>query len=290
MSIQIFNIKNHRPDGNALRQINDFSTNDFCGIVGSLSDGVPAFTKSGNSIQVNGALLTADEFHLIGGGCLLSINKSDVADKTANGTYAVQVLFGNGDNFESDISTSVSIISNANVSNYNGRTLWISGGFIIPLFSISGGTLTSLVVVKDGKSWEEFLTRSAIDTLKANLNSEYTHQVGSTGNNKFGKVANYDFSADSIRHFTGTNVPTEIFTTDSSNRFTLPTYGSGALYVDNHNVNSGLLPVSKGGTGANNALKAKQNLGIYYGTELPSQHDFDGAIINQGDIYFRILE
>jgi hypothetical protein len=239
---------------------------------------------------VNGALLTANEFYLIGGGCLLSINKSDVADKTANGTYAVQVLFGNGDNFESDTSTSVSIISNANVSNYNGRTLWISGGFIIPLFSISGGTLTSLAVVKNGKSWEEFLTRSAIDTLKANLNSEYTHQVGSTGNNKFGKVANYDFSADSIRHFTGANVPTEIFTTDSSNRFILPTYGSGALYVDNHNVNSGLLPVSKGGTGANNALKAKQNLGIYYGTELPSQHDFDGAIINQGDIYFRILE
>lgn len=290
MSIQIFNIKNHRTDGDALRHINEFSTNDFCGIFGSLPVGASAFIKNGNSIGVNNALLTADEFYLIGGGCLLSINKSDVANKTANGTYAVRVLFSNEDNFESDSSTSVSIISNANVSNYDGKTLWISGGFIIPLFSISGGTCTSLAVVKNGKSWEEFLTQSAIDNLKANLNSEYTHQVGSTGNNKFGKVANYDFSADSIRHFTGTNTPTEILTTNSSNKFTLPTYDSGALYVENHNVNSGLLPITAGGTGADSTLMAKQNLGIYYGADLPSQHDFGGATINQGDIYFRMLE
>lgn len=290
MSIKIFNVKNHRPDGEALRQLSDFSTNDFCGIVGTLSGGI-AFTKSGSSIVVNEALLTDNAFQLIGGGCLLSVDKTEVTNKTADGVYAVKILLNNTDNFTTDNSSSVSIISNAAVpSDFDGRTIWVSGGFIIPLFKIESGVLTSLAVVKDGKSWEEFLTQDAINDFRNELAGEYTHQVGSTGNNKFGKVANYDFSADSIRHFTGTNTPTEILTTNSSNRFTLPTYGSGALYIENHNVNSGLLPITAGGTGANSTLTAKQNLGIYYGAELPSQHDFGGATINQGDIYFRILE
>jgi hypothetical protein len=291
MSIKIFNVKNHKPDGEALRQLSDFSTNDFCGIVGTLSDGASAFTKSGNSIQVNDALLTADEFHLIGGGCLLSVNKSDVADKTADGTYAVKVLFDNrNDNFVADTSTAVSIISDAVVSGYNGRTLWTSTGFIIPLFSVSNGEVTSLSIVKDGKSWEEFVTQDAINQFRAELSSEYTHQIGSTGNNRFGKVANYDFSGDSVRHIVDTNAPTEILAVNSNNEFALPTYDSGALYVEGHSVKSGPLPISGGGTGSTDTLTAKQNLGIYYGNDLPSQHDFGGAVINQGDIYFRILE
>lgn len=291
MSIQIFNIKNHRTDGDALRQINDFSTNDFCGIIGSLSAGTPAFTKSENSIQVNDALLTSDAFHLIGGGCLLSVNKSDVADKTADGTYAIQVLLDNrNDNFVSDTSTAVSIISNATVSGYSGRTLWTSTGFIIPLFSVSDGVVTSLSIVKDGKSWEEFVTQDAINQFRAELSGEYTHQIGSTGNNRFGKVANYDFSGDSVRHIVDTNAPTEILAIDSNNEFELPTYDSGALYVEGHSVKSGPLPINSGGTGSTDTLTAKQNLGIYYGNDLPSQHDFGGAVINQGDIYFRILE
>jgi hypothetical protein len=185
----------------------------------------------------------------------------------------------------------VSIISNATVpSNFDGRTIRVSGGFIIPLFKIESGVLTSLAVVKDGKSWEEFLTQDAINDFRNELAGEYTHQIGSTGNNKFGKVANYDFSGDNIRHITGTNTLTDVLTVNSNNKFTMPTYDSGALYVEGHSVKSGPLPINSGGTGSTDTLTAKQNLGIYYGTDLPSQHDFGGAAINQGDIYFRILE
>lgn len=292
MSIQIFNIKNHRPDGNALRQINDFSTNDFCGIVGTLPTGEDAFAKNENSIVVNSRLLNAtNDFYLIGGGCLLSVNKSDIADKTADGTYGLQVTFNNTrDNFTTDTSSSVIIISNVSATNYTGRTVWIPGGFMIPLFSVSSGVVTTIAIVKDGKSWEEFITQDALNQFRIELSGEYTHQIGSTGNNRFGKVANYDFSGDSVRHIVDTNTPTEILAVNSNNEFALPTYDSGALYVEGHSVKSGPLPISGGGTGSTDALTAKQNLGIYYGNDLPSQHDFGGAVINQGDIYFRILE
>ena len=294
MSIKIFNVKNHRPDGEALRQLSDFSTNDFCGIVGTLSEG-SAFTKSGSSIVVNQSLVNNGAFQLIGGGCLLSVDTSEVANKTADGVYAVQVLSDNTDNFTTDISSSVSIISNADVpSTYDGRTVWLSNGFIIPLFKIESGVLTSLAVVKDGKSWEEFLTQSAINDFRNELAGEYTHQVGSTGNNKYGKVANYDFAGDSIYHYFAGNNKDKVLEVTSDNKFVMPLYTTGALYIKDSSaiVDSGSLPIECGGTGGNDKISAQQNLGIFYGNSVPTKNStrFPVGHPAEGDIYFRILE
>ena len=297
MSIKIFNVKNHRVDGDALRLLNDFSTNDFCGIIGTLPEGVTsAFTKSGSSISINSSLLSGTTFYLMGGGCLLTAEVSDISSRTGNGTYAVEVTLSNTDNFTKDTSTSVKIISNASVSGYTGRTIWTSGNtkFIIPLFSVSSGNVTSLAVVRSGKAWQDFLTQSAIDELLGELGNIYTHQSGSSGENNFhGKIGNYNIWNDSIYHLTSpNNTSTKVLQTTSSGTFTLPqsAYTSGAAYLSNHALQAGTLPVNCGGTGGTTKTAAKNSLGIFYGKELPADHDFSGATVSQGDVYFMILD
>lgn len=296
MSISIFNIQNHRLDGEMLRKLNDFSTGDFGGMFATLAEGAVPFSGTG-SVTINSSL--PDPIVLMGGGCIITVPKSDITSLTLKSSkkYVVIVNLSNLDNFISDETVSTSSVQteirdiSALPETYTGRTIWVNSTvFEIPLFETNGSKkVTSLIEVKDGKSWREFLTADALAQWEQAADAKYTWKAGSAGNTQNGKVGNYDFSADALSHIVGTT-STEVLATTSDNVFKFSQYGAGALSVDsNHIVNSGTLSVENGGTGGTDKSSAKQGLGIFYGSEHPSEHTFDVAY-GVGDIYFRILE
>ena len=295
MSISIFNVQNHRLDGNMLRKLHEFAVSDFCGLFATPVD--PAFNGTG-TVTINGQL--PDPLIFLGWGCLLTVPKSDITGITldADKIYVLRVSvdFSN-DNFTTDVTSHAEVVSftptaaqTEQYTNYGGKTILVSGSvFDIPLFSTdSTKKVTSLTIVKDGKSWEEFLTADALQHWMDDADNKYTFKSGSTssglGN---GKIGNFDFSGNNLRH-QGDEFAT-IFTATQGNKFQFPTYTSGALSVNSaSDVVSGTLPVTFGGTGGTTKDTARQGLGIFYGTELPSEHSF-GTTVNIGDVYFRIL-
>lgn len=306
-----------------LAQLNRFSTGDFCGILAS-SHVSEVFTKVDNKIQISPAAIdgdtTSNVLTLLTGGMLLSVSIEDIATQELlnNSFYCITY----GTDFESDniysneLSAVVqkytpasytvntfgeddypkfTITFNGNTINYFGKTVILNNTYIIPLFFIdSTGNVISLLRAESIESLRDNISALAIDDLIAELDSKYTHQSGSiSGNTDFGKVGNFWFNSNTIRHGThGTNIVT---VDPSTHKFKLSKYtgeSEGALYVDSTgNMLRGQLPVSAGGTGASSPTEAKTNLGIYFDylpvEEFAINHEGE---FNVGDLYFRLHE
>lgn len=163
----------------------------------------------------------------------------------------------------------------------------VSKGYIIPLLGKCNDKVINLLGYKTGYELEEFLTERAIEKLTSDLDKRYTHQKGSTQEYpNGGKVGNFNFEGSKISHN-----DSAFITVNEDNSLNLDEYGNGALYVSGRSVESGLLPVAMGGTGATRKATARYNLGIYSGSEDPDDYfkKHQSLDVYNRDIYFKII-
>lgn len=297
--IQIFNQTNHKFNASILQLLQDFSTDDYCGVLGEST--ADTFSIADNKISVNSELVSNNALIIISGGNMLTIDVDDLSALEIKSNYYyyidVDLTKLTNDNIITDESESLNLISkkittsiNNEITTYQemNQTVWITKhtGFHIPLFYIDkDGNLQSLIVSKDKTTLEQWLSIKALADLWAQLHNTFVHQSGSTEeNDTYGKLGNYNFNGDNIQHN-----DSAFISSDSSNRLHLDTYSNGGLYIEDKTVVSGTIPVTAGGTGATTTLQAKKNLGIYYGTANPNEIA-PVESPNEGDLYFQILE
>lgn len=294
--MNIYNVTNHRLNGEKLRKLNEFSTDLYGGAIAPSSI-TNIFTYSNNTVSINSDALINNELYIICGGCLITLTQSDLPNTLENKVYYLTVLtdFVN-DSIVSDESVNVSVeavdYSAADITTYSntGQSISISGGFRIPLFRWDGSSFTSIVKSKDKSSSQDWLSQSAIADLWDTLNNTFVHQSGSvSGHPTYGKVGNFNIHGDIISHNNG-----YFITATNTNKVKLSnTYSSGVTYInsDKELVSAPALSVSLGGTGTNARGQAlKNNLGIYWGTLSPEE--FTSATHLEpklGDLYFKIL-
>ena len=319
MAIEIFNVTNHRLSGEMLKQINEFSTDRYGGVIGSnfVSTTVIVTATSGGTTKIN-FNTTDSTVSLIGGGCIIRMDKTiaSVSSLPASTLWYLEVpLTFSDDNITSDTATGALVKStSATVTEdigeftismsggtytYKGQTIYTDSNrkFMIPLCYTTTPSegIKSIVYLRDKSSLEDWLSGKAVQDLRNEFDSRYVHQDGSTGHNLWGRVGSYDvrdFDIYRVNYTTATDDKLFSITPKSDGyTFTLPTFSEGAMYVDaQHNLNADVIPITMGGTGGADKISARQGLGIFSGSEEPSKHDFHGAVINAGDLYFRILE
>ena len=323
MAIQVYNVKNHSLNGEMLRKFFAYITSEttciFIEQPNTDVNYVPVFKENDTKVKVNPNF--GDTLTIIGGGCIFSIDVADINDREISVNDSticgIRVYTDfDGDNFATVYTNTSTDNNNDNVkllfdnslpveSGVN-HTIYTADGFIIPLFRIDP-TLQShiedLIQVWEYDDLLKHLTQEEKQQFLNNMDNKYVHRSGSTKDNpNYGKVAKFKFNGDSLYYVSDDDVESLLIKVDDDCGPTLSKtkYSQGALYVQDEAliedpsvivprvVKSGPLPVRFGGTGAESSLYAKQNLGIYYGTEDPNVTS-PVSNPNEGDVYFRIL-
>lgn len=318
MTISIYNVTNHGLRAEQLRKLNDFSTDDYCGVIGKSTS--PAFSGTG-SVTVNTDIVSDGCVWLLGGGCLVSVTKKEIEDLVlqASKYYYISVTLPtfDVDNPSADTSAYAELVVGIGSDAYTGVTVWESDiKFRIPLFSTDANdAVSSIVYIKSKSQLEEWLSTRAYMALWDTLHSTFTHQSGSSGSvvkdssgnitsvssDKRGKVADVDFLSilnsetneydTVVCKWTG-GVLQAYYTLTSGGQIQSHYFDNGAMIVSpgitgyREILTVPALPVSYGGTGGTSKSTARSGLGIYYGTSDP-----ESAVANPetGDIYFKIL-
>ena len=204
------------------------------------------------------------------------------------------VVYSNDENCVG-IMSSVTL-DTGDIINYTGKTIISSLGKtqtlynIIPLFLFDGSRLVSLIEARNKFSVEQWLSAKSLGNLWENLHHTFTHQSGSVDGNGYGKIANFDFSGDSVLHKN-----TKILDVNLYNKFSLPTYKSkntNAFYLNpDGSLEANVLPMDAGGTGARGKKGSRRNLGLYWEYTTPEEFCVDYDIVpDVGDIYFKVLD
>ena len=299
--MNIYNVVNHRLNGEKLRKLNEFATDLYGGVLGSSSVS-NVFTYSGGRVSIKTDALISGELYVLCGGCLVTLTDADIPTSIESKIYYLQVLTDfSDDSIVSDSSTDVSIVSDTNTSSVTtyastGQSIIIEGGFKVPLFMLDGSTFTSVVKIKDKSSTQDWLSQSAVADLWNDLYNVFVCQEGKTNEHPTGgNVANFRFSGNDIEHtFDGINF-SDFIITAPGNRIQCGSslYSQGPLVMDDLKIINSVstLPIGMGGTGATTSAEAKQKLGIYYGNQDPAVYCTTAGISpKRGDLYFKILE
>lgn len=194
------------------------------------------------------------------------------------------------------------------IFNYNGNTIWLDNNtFIIPLgVRTADNELYQVVCVRDLKDLSGFLSLEAYAKLKAYCDGtfvwteggedEVTAPDGTT--HMKGDVGELNITGNVIRNRINEENPVEIERLavgnfkEATSRDRIVADENGKLSLQkNYKV-----PVADGGTYIENSwdeskprCSAKRNLGIWYGTQDPSNvYPFNPAV--EGDIYLKIIE
>lgn len=178
-------------------------------------------------------------------------------------------------------------INNINISDTSQRS-----GYLIPVAAkINNNGCVRLLECHSKSSLEEFLTFSAIEKLKRDLDDEYVHRSGSVeGHDDYGRIGALKIEGNHLKTSTtsiNSNILNLDFKTINLNEIDHGVVSAGEpLVIDGSNklVPVKFLDISQGGTNANNRAEAKINLGITYGSDVPSD---DVGI--DGDIFFKII-
>ncbi len=294
--MNIYNVVNHKLDGEKLRKLNEFTTDLYGGVLGSSSVS-NVFTYSGGTVSINTNALINGELYVLCGGCLVTLTGVDLPTSIENKIYYLQVLTDfSDDSIVSDSSADVSIVSDTNSSNVTtyastGQSIVIEGGFKVPLFMLNGSVFTSIVKIKDKSSTQDWLSQTAIADLWDSLYNVFVCQAGSTTEHPSGgNIGNFNITGGNVlldnRDF--------IFGGPHNEIGVNPVYAQGPVFVQDvsgYNIltSEPTLSVIRGGTNASNRQQAKLNLGIYYGTADPGT-DYPVSNPMVGDLYFKILE
>lgn len=316
MSFSAYNLKNQKLSSDSLRTLLQFCSDNYAGAIYSNTEENPIKINSGE------VSFDADEVDFVVGGYLLHYSSqqspitsvSPTENSPLFGLVINQTAVENSTLMTSNIiSVRVGLISNINNSSVTvntnsqdnetlyqilyGDTIWnykedtkifdsvivsgdnITGGtiYIIPLaaYSNNTGSVVSLLGYRTKSALEEYLTRQALDDLMAIFESKFTWKAGGEIDGDIGQL---NITADTISSKTGTIHLGNPLNLGVSN-------ANKALMTDNSgNIVADILPVSKGGTGGTDTISAKNNLGIYWGTTLPSASSYQN-----GDIFLKII-
>ena len=192
------------------------------------------------------------------------------------------------------------------VYNYNGNTIWVSdNSFIIPICVRINGEIKTVVRIKDLRDLEGFLSLESYAKLKAYCEGTFVWTVGGDEEvtapdgtvHRKGDIGNLNVTGGVISN----NVDNEPVILES---LQIQDFQNASeddrLYVDNFgNVQLARdyrVPVDRGGTFVDGSwdetkprYSAKRNLGIYYGTNSPSdKYPVPNPV--EGDIYLKIID
>lgn len=233
------------------------------------------------------------------------IQNTNIKENKINGVYLDIVYSLTGETTTNNIS-----ITQNNSGSFNivdGDTTWeykedsktftnitlknnghITGNciYIIPLAGFVNGESVNLLGYRTKTSLEEFLTGSALEKLKNELetlfNERFTWKSGGTDKGNIGNINITDNTIKSINDTERINFDTKYLNVENvrgQNGWALITNSDGDAY-------KGVVSVEQGGTGAMNASMARMHLGIYSGTTLPTLPNDNYPI---GTIYLKII-
>ena len=185
-------------------------------------------------------------------------------------------------------------VPTSTVWKYYGNTLWVKEGdsFFIPFVCKDDkNNISSMVFNRDGKSYESFLCLRTYYQLLKGFNDKF---VWRKGGETLGDVGNLNITENTISNKKGGRVVIDKLSLSNLNSGNLSRLLT--LSADNQiEVTSNyVMPISYGGTQANNTQTAKTNLGFYYGTSdpnvvTPKKQDGSSVIPIPGDVYFQII-
>lgn len=183
---------------------------------------------------------------------------------------------------------------------YFGNTLWLNTStFIVPLYAKIDNDLVQTVIVKGLNDFRELLSLDAYSQLKAYCDGTFVWSSGGGelvtapdgATHKKGDIGNLNISGSKISHQNGSSVEVDKILisnlasvdNDINTKLTIDQFGQISI------SNNYILPVTYGGTGSSDRTEAKRNLGIYYGTYSPKDHN---PISNpsEGDVFLWIIE
>ena len=227
-----------------------------------------------------------------------------------NNTGLYTITKKNGYNYTNDWSNGYKFnaIKFDNLKIYGGLS---RPGYMIPVAAITeSGEYVRLLECHSKSSLEDFLTQTAINKLKSDLDSKYVWQGNCTDSTQSkGKIGDLIISKNHISGAGNTNnliVDTEHLNFNGLKNNKSNIYNqnkkNGKYYNKNWDDDSGLpltlqkdgyvwpvdyLRVKFGGTGADNKADARKNLGISSGKTLPGDSNPN---YENGDIFLKIIE
>ena len=214
-------------------------------------------------------------------------------------------------------------IYNSGVTHYIKNTSDEVIGFEIVLAALYNNQFFNLLPRRGKDSYRDYLTAEAYEGLKKYIEETFVwHEGGSekVGDYAKGQVGNLVISGSNITNINPANPLIIDPACIDPNRIKFGNLSVGDenthIYLDNGIIKQGNsidssnpLSIERGGTGANNATSAKQNLRLFHGESDPDSvaannlqyysYDASGALINKytplgqpkpGDIYFKILK
>lgn len=196
-------------------------------------------------------------------------------------------------------------------------------GFDVVLGALYNNQFFNLLPRRSKESYRDYLTAEAYEGLKKYMEETFVwHEGGSekVGDYAKGQIGNLVISGSNITNINPANPLIIDPACIDPNRIKFGNLSVGDenthIYLDNGIIKQGNsidssnpLSIERGGTGANNATSAKQNLRLFHGESDPDSvaannlqyysYDASGALINKytplgqpkpGDIYFKILK
>ena len=255
------------------------SSKNFVGIVVNLSD-----IEQNNNINTVG----------ISSYVTVGFIDNFTIEKTGDNFTILSRLGKGWDNYHYNTVKFRSLTVNDNI--INGDLL------VIPVAVFYDNAVYSVLGFHSKASLEEFLTESAIDELENKLNNKFVWRSGGETKGDIGRLNITKHTIKSLDNEPLTNddnllridtrklrIPNLYYQQDNTNHLlSNMKWDDDDHYIPlkinkNGYVLAGTTPIYAGGTGADNKVDAKTNLGIKWGTAAPS----GGAV---GDIYFKIIE
>lgn len=167
---------------------------------------------------------------------------------------------------------------------FNGLVGTSTKQLIIPIIAKVDGEPVILIGNKDKSSLEDFLTAAVYEQLKKYIDETFVwHEGGKT------KVGEYSKGDIGNLNITGSNISSNnnklVLEQTEISAPNIPEENNGKVIVINNEgqLEYNIPTIQQGGTGADNSLRAKNNLGITYGKVVPTR------AAAEGDIYFYIL-
>lgn len=318
MSFSAYNLKNQKLSSDNLRTLLQFCSDNYAGAIYS-NTGENPININGGTISFN-----ANEVDFIVGGYLLHYNGQDAPiGNVTLGSDSPNKLFGivinqtaiensnkitsnsienvyvgliseiNGKSvlriYKSDANDSYTIdfgdeswVYKEDTKVFNSVTLLNSGTidgeniYIIPLAAITtANEVVQLLGYRTKSALEEYLSENALSSLKLNLENTFTWR---TGGELKGDIGDLNITDNII------SSKTDVIQLDSDLNLGSNKANKVLMTDNNGNVVADVVTVDKGGTGGTDKNTAKNYLGIYWGSTLPSASSYQ-----DGDIFLKVI-
>ena len=302
----------------------DGESNNFYGPkTFNVSDGYNLLGLVVNVDNIENSSINTITHHRIHTADSIAYNSSTASSNTENfGFYFIK-------GFDIEFNTASGLYKIKKKNDFQYSTDWSSGyrfnalkfnnlqvegisdkksGYLIPVAAMVNGQYVRLLECHSKSSLEDFLTQTAINKLKSDLDSKYVWQGNCTDNTQSkGKIGDLIISKN---HISGAGNTKNLYVDtyrlylegaaqlrkdyDAENKVQHKAWSSSnaqglplILYENGFVWPARWITIEHGGTGADNKADARKKLGIFSGKTLPADSNSN---YENGDIFLKIIE